>query len=101
MNQYVQKRFDKTYKATIGADFLTKDVMIDDKLVTLQVRHDFSYEPTYMLSRCFLDGANVSCVACREGRDEASFLSNKQSVAYSCSFLLTSFLFSFFPLLKQ
>lgn len=38
MNQYVQKRFDKTYKATIGADFLTKDVMIDDKLVTLQVR---------------------------------------------------------------
>ena len=36
MNQYVQKRFDKTYKATIGADFLTKDVMIDDKLVTLQ-----------------------------------------------------------------
>ena len=37
MNQYVQKRFDKTYKATIGADFLTKDVMIDDKLVTLQV----------------------------------------------------------------
>ena len=40
MNQYVQKRFDKTYKATIGADFLTKDVMIDDKLVTLQVRHD-------------------------------------------------------------
>lgn len=40
MNQYVQKRFDKTYKATIGADFLTKDVMIDDKLVTLQVCRD-------------------------------------------------------------
>jgi Ras-related protein Rab-7A len=37
MNQYVNKRFSTQYKATIGADFLTKEVMIDDKLVTLQV----------------------------------------------------------------
>jgi Ras-related protein Rab-7A len=37
MNQYVNKRFSNQYKATIGADFLTKEVMIDDKLVTLQV----------------------------------------------------------------
>lgn len=38
MNQYVNKRFSSQYKATIGADFLTKEIMIDDKLVTLQVR---------------------------------------------------------------
>jgi Ras-related protein Rab-7A len=37
MNQYVNKRFTNQYKATIGADFLTKEIMIDDKLVTLQV----------------------------------------------------------------
>ena len=37
MNQYVNKRFSSQYKATIGADFLTKEVMIDDKLVTLQI----------------------------------------------------------------
>lgn len=37
MNQYVNKRFSNQYKATIGADFLTKDVMIDDRLVTMQV----------------------------------------------------------------
>ncbi len=37
MNQYVNKRFSSQYKATIGADFLTKEIMIDDKLVTLQV----------------------------------------------------------------
>lgn len=43
MNQYVNKRFSSQYKATIGADFLTKDVMIDDKLVTLQVRAIFLY----------------------------------------------------------
>jgi GTPase SAR1 family protein len=38
MNQYVNQRFSSQYKATIGADFLTKEVMIDDKLVTLQVK---------------------------------------------------------------
>jgi Ras-related protein Rab-7A len=37
MNQYVTARFSAQYKATIGADFLTKEIMIDDKLVTLQV----------------------------------------------------------------
>jgi GTPase SAR1 family protein len=29
MNQYVHKRFSNQYKATIGADFLTKEIMID------------------------------------------------------------------------
>jgi len=39
MNQYVSQRYTEQYKATIGADFLTKEVMIEDKLVTLQVKH--------------------------------------------------------------
>lgn len=38
MNQYVNRKFSNLYKATIGADFLTKDVMIDDRMVTMQVR---------------------------------------------------------------
>jgi GTPase SAR1 family protein len=38
MNQYVQKKFTKEYKATIGADFLTKEIEIDDKTVTMQVK---------------------------------------------------------------
>ncbi len=37
MSQYVNQRYTEQYKATIGADFLTKEVMIEDKLVTLQV----------------------------------------------------------------
>ncbi|KFG54164.1 putative Rab7-like protein [Toxoplasma gondii FOU] len=37
MNQYVNKKFSNQYKATIGADFLTKDVVIDDKEVTVQI----------------------------------------------------------------
>ena len=35
---YVSRKFSSHYKATIGADFLTKEVMVDDKLVTMQVR---------------------------------------------------------------
>lgn len=37
MNQYVNKRFSNQYKATIGADFLTKEVIVDDRVVTMQV----------------------------------------------------------------
>lgn len=36
MNQFVQKKYSKEYKATIGADFLTKEIEIDDKTVTMQ-----------------------------------------------------------------
>ncbi len=38
MNQYVNKKFTGQYKATIGADFTTKEVMVDDRIVTMQVR---------------------------------------------------------------
>ena len=33
----MQKKFSKEYKATIGADFLTKEIELDDKTVTMQV----------------------------------------------------------------
>ena len=38
MNQYVSKKFSAQYKATIGADFLTKEVQVEDRMVTMQVR---------------------------------------------------------------
>ena len=37
MNQYVNQKFSNQYKATIGADFLTKEILLEDKLVTMQV----------------------------------------------------------------
>ena len=37
MTRYVSKKFSQQYKATIGADFHTKEVLIGDRLVTLQV----------------------------------------------------------------
>jgi GTPase SAR1 family protein len=35
--RYVNKKFSNQYKATIGADFLTKEVQYEDRLFTLQV----------------------------------------------------------------
>lgn len=37
MNTYVNNKFTQQYRATVGADFMAKDVFIDDKKVTLQV----------------------------------------------------------------
>lgn len=37
MERYVNKSWTAQYKATIGADFLTKDVDIDETIVTLQI----------------------------------------------------------------
>lgn len=34
----MNKKFSNQYKATIGADFLTKEVQFEDRLFTLQVR---------------------------------------------------------------
>ena len=36
-HRYVNKKFSNQYKATIGADFLTKEVQVEDRLVTMQV----------------------------------------------------------------
>ncbi len=41
MGQFVSHKFSNQYKATIGADFLTKEVQIDDRLVTMQVNKKF------------------------------------------------------------
>lgn len=45
--RYVHKKFSLQYKATIGADFVTKELQIGDKLVTLQVGFSFVYEVTF------------------------------------------------------
>ena len=38
MTRYVDDKYTKHYRATVGADFMAKEVMIDDKMVSLQVR---------------------------------------------------------------
>lgn len=72
MNQYVHKRFSNQYKATIGADFLTKEVMIDDKLVTLQIWDTAGQERFQSLGVAFYRGAD-SCVLVYDITDSKSF----------------------------
>lgn len=38
LSAQVNKKFSASYKATIGADFLTREVLVDDRQVTMQVR---------------------------------------------------------------
>nr|PNR50984.1 hypothetical protein PHYPA_010170 [Physcomitrium patens] len=40
MNQYVNKKLSNQCKATIGADCLTKEVQVEDRIVTMQVSAD-------------------------------------------------------------
>ena len=47
----MNKKFSNQYKATIGADFLTKEVQFEDRLFTLQVSDNVEFidqvEKTY------------------------------------------------------
>ena len=61
MNQFVNKKFSNQYKATIGADFLTKEVMVDDRLVTMQIWDTAGQERFQSLGVAFYRGAD-SCV---------------------------------------
>jgi len=72
MNQYVHRKFSNQYKATIGADFLTKEVMIDDKLVTLQIWDTAGQERFQSLGVAFYRGAD-SCVLVYDITDAKSF----------------------------
>lgn len=61
MNQYVNHKFSNQYKATIGADFLTKEVTVDDRLVTMQIWDTAGQERFQSLGVAFYRGADC-CV---------------------------------------
>jgi Ras-related protein Rab-7A len=70
MNQYVNRKFSKQYKATIGADFLTKEVQVDDRLVTMQIWDTAGQERFQSLGVAFYRGElRGVCVGRR--RDES------------------------------
>ncbi|KAE8706833.1 Ras-related protein Rab7 [Hibiscus syriacus] len=61
MNQYIYNKFNQQYKATIGADFVTKELQIDDKLVTLQIWDTAGQERFQSLVSAFYRGTDC-CV---------------------------------------
>lgn len=58
MERYVNKSWTAQYKATIGADFLTKDVDIDETIVTLQIWDTAGQERFQSLGNSFYRGAD-------------------------------------------
>jgi Ras-related protein Rab-7A len=72
MNKFVNDKFSKQYKATIGADFLTKEILIDDKLITMQIWDTAGQERFQSLGVAFYRGAD-SCILVYDITDQKSF----------------------------
>jgi len=72
MSQYVNKKFSNQYKATIGADFLTKEVLLDGKLVTMQSWDTGGQERFQSMGMAFYRGADA-CVLVFDVNDSQSF----------------------------
>nr|KAJ3415441.1 Ras- protein Rab-7 [Polyrhizophydium stewartii] len=58
MNQYVNNKFSTQYKATIGADFLTKEVLVEERSVTMQIWDTAGQERFQSLGVAFYRGAD-------------------------------------------
>ncbi|CAF4845513.1 unnamed protein product [Rotaria sp. Silwood1] len=74
MGQYVSHKFSNQYKATIGADFLTKEVQIDDRLVTMQIWDTAGQERFQSLGVAFYRGADC-CILVYDVTSSNSFKS--------------------------
>lgn len=72
MERYVNQRFSQQYKATIGADFLTKDIMVDSKHVNMQIWDTAGQERYQSLGSAFYRGADA-CILVYDMTDARSF----------------------------
>ena len=73
MHRYVNDKYSQQYKATIGADFLTKEVTVDgDKVATMQVWDTAGQERFQSLGVAFYRGADC-CVLVYDVTDASSF----------------------------
>ncbi|KAH3764258.1 Rab7/RabG-family small GTPase [Pelomyxa schiedti] len=58
LNQYMNHKFSIAYKATIGTDFYTKETLVDDRLVTMQIWDTAGQERHQSLGVGFYRGAD-------------------------------------------
>jgi Ras-related protein Rab-7A len=72
LNKYVNGKFIEEHKATIGADFLTKELSLDDKLVTLQIWDTAGQERFQSLGNAFYRGSDA-CVLVYDITNDQSF----------------------------
>jgi len=59
MRQFVENKFDARYKATIGADFLTKEFELEGTMVTLQIWDTAGQERFQSLGSAYYRGADA------------------------------------------
>eukprot|EP01083_Nonionella_stella_P146430 460532_1 len=62
MNRWVNSKFSLKYKATIGADFLTKDITVNDKSTRLQIWDTAGQERFANLGQTFYRGSNAAII---------------------------------------
>jgi len=72
IRQFVENNFSKEYKPTIGADFLTQDMQVDGKTITLQIWDTAGQERFKSMAVSFYRGADA-CVLCYDITDPTSF----------------------------
>ncbi len=72
LRRFVQNKFVPGYKATIGADFMTKEIILNDQVVTLQCWDTAGQEQYHALSAAFYKGSNC-CVLVYDITDQQSF----------------------------
>ncbi|XP_034489057.1 ras-related protein Rab-7a-like isoform X2 [Drosophila innubila] len=72
MHRYVNKTFTNVYRITIGADFSTKDIVINDRLITMQIWDTAGQERFQSLGTAFYRGAD-SCILVFDVTDRKSF----------------------------
>jgi len=72
MNRYVNNKFSELYRSTIGADFLTKEVKVDDHTATLQIWDTAGQERFQSLGVAFYRGADC-CALIFDVNDVKSF----------------------------
>ena len=74
LNQFVNKTFTNNYKCTIGAAFMVKELMVEDRLVTLQFWDTSGQERFESLGIQFYRGADI-CVLVYDVTNSSTFRS--------------------------
>jgi Ras-related protein Rab-7A len=72
LKQYTAKQFTPLYKATIGADFCTKEILIDNRPVTLRIWDTAGQERFSSLGATFYRGADA-CILVYDVNNEHTF----------------------------
>lgn len=71
-NRYLYGCFSHTYRTTIGADFITKDLVIDGRRVVLQIWDTAGQERFQSLGTYYYRGADA-CILCYDVNSMATF----------------------------